>query len=539
MEIPINQLPGMSSLVKDYYFRYSKVSEFFNGDFRDVAVFQNQAEQVTERKLDRDRLTAILKAQNQNFGCGPETIGNINKIAQQGANVVVTGQQVGLFSGPLYTIYKSLTVIKMAKFLEKKCQGSFVPVFWMASDDHDIDEINHINLIDKNNQVKKIIASSLPTKHKIPAAKIVLNAEIKNCIQQLRDQTHETEFKSQVLDDLSAAYQPGRSIGEAFARWMTQLFKSFGLIFIDAVIPDFKEFGKKVFFHEIAENSPSTERAIETSKKLSRSKYHAQIQLHEGILNVFFAEEERQTIQFREGFFNIKGKNQKFTKDELLTLVENKTFIFSPNVLLRPIYQDYLLPTVAYVGGPGEIAYFAQMKEVYKNFSLQMPVIYPRKSITIKENKIDHILTNYSLQIQDLWHPTDRMINEILKKQIPDAIDTALGQTMSHLAQDFKSIRKEISLLEPTLENSADLTERKISQQFNRLEKKILQAAKKKHNIILQQFHKAKNNLYPHNHIQERGLNITPFLIKYGYSLINKLYEEIDINTYDHQIICL
>lgn len=539
MVIPTKQLPGISPLVIDYYYSYEKVDEFYNGNFRDLSSFQHQAEKVEARNLQRGKLTAILKEQNQDYGCGNQTLDNIDRLTQNQAYAVVTGQQAGLFSGPLYTIYKSLTAIKLAEHLNQNCQGCFVPIFWMASDDHDFTEINHIKLLDKNNRIEEIYCQSQASKNKIPASKILLAPEIFNCIRLLKDLTHDSEFKQDIILHLTEAYQPGRSFVEAFARWMTQMFKSYGLIFIDASHPGLKELGKKVFHQEITGNSPSTKRAIKTSNKLSKANYPLQINVREEILNMFFAEQERQTIQSKDESFSIKGRQHAYKSEELLAVLEEKPELFSPNVLLRPIYQDTLLPTVAYIGGPAEIAYFAQMKGIYESFGLPMPVIYPRKTITVLEKKVDKVLKSYNLKIQDIWRSIDKVINEITKKQIPESIDKSLNVVTSHLEEDFESLKKEMATFEPTLEDSVDAALGKINQRIKFLEKKVMQASKKRNDIVTQQLHKAKNNLYPSNRLQERVLNIGQFLIKYSYAFIDRLYKAIDINCYDHQVIKL
>lgn len=482
-------------------------------------------------------MTAILEEQNRNYGCGSETLGNIHNLKQNQTCAVVSGQQVGLFSGPLYTIYKALTAVKLTEYLNKNDKGSFVPIFWLAADDHDFTEINHINLLNKNNQIEKIQCDSFSLSTKLPASKILLSQEINKCVQQLNNLTHDSEFKDEIISHLREAYEPDQSYVEAFGKWMTRLFKSYGLIFIDASHHGFKELGKSVFLKEIAEYSPSTLCAVETSKKLKQAKYNCQIQLREGILNLFFTDSERQSIGIKEDGYIIKDTQQTYSRDELFALMENKPYLCSPNVLLRPIYQDTILPTVAYIGGPSEVAYFAQMKGIYDRFSIPMPIIYPRKSISIIEQKIKNVLQKHNVNVQDFWHNFDQTIQTIIKKHIPLSIDKFFTSTASHLKQDFESIKKEIVSIDPDLESSADLTLEKINQQFKYLEKKILKASKKQNEILIQQLHKVKNNLYPTNHLQERVLNIVPYLIKYGYPFIDKLYKTIDINNQNHQII--
>jgi bacillithiol biosynthesis cysteine-adding enzyme BshC len=539
MVIPTNKLPNISSLAYDYFYEYDKVSEFFTGNFRDQTIYSQQAEKVRSRDLPREQLAALLKEQNLSYGCGAQTVGNIKKFTQDKACAVVTGQQVGLFSGPLYTIFKALTAIKLTESLNQNSLGCFVPVFWLASNDHDFAEINHITFLDKENRIENIKYQGHSASLKTPVSKVVLSAEISNCIQQLKDLTHDSEFKPEILSQLSTAYQAGRSFVEAFAQWMTRLFKSYGLIFIDAAHPGLKDLGKDVFYTEIAQNSPSTQCALETSRKLTQKNYSTQIQLHEGILNLFLAEDERNSIQFRDDDYSIKGRPQTFKKDELLQLLEKQPHKFSPNVLLRPLYQDTLLPTVAYVGGLSEVAYFAQMKEVYKRFNLPMPIIYPRKSLTLIEKRVDKALKTYSLKVQDIWQSADAKINEIAKEKIPQSLDKAFQTTASHLDKDMTDIKQETLAFEPTLEKSVDLTIGKIHHQISLLEKKILKASKKQNTIITQRIHLAKSSLYPNQRLQERLFNITPFLIKYGFTLMERLYQAVDIKHHDHQLFKL
>jgi len=538
-EIATKQLPNISPLVYDYFYAYEKVDDYYNGNFRDWDAIQRVAAEVSSRDLKREDITDVLEEQNTNFGCGTQTLDNIRKLRQADTCAVVTGQQVGLFSGPLYTIYKSLTAIKLAEYLSQKCAGNFVPVFWLASDDHDLAEIDHIKLLNKDNDIEKIHYQAPVSSGKIPATKIVFTPEISRSIDCLEDLTHDSEFKQEIISHLSQAYQPGRSFAEAFGVWMTQLFKSYGLVFIDATHPDFKELGKSVFHKEVTEESPSTVRAMETSNRLAQSGYNLQIQLHEGLLNLFFAEQERQAIQYKQGMYHIKGTQQAYAKNDLLDWADKKPQIFSPNVLLRPIYQDTLLPTAVYIGGPGEIAYFAQMKEIYKSFDIPMPIIYPRKMVTILEKKIDNVLKTYNLTIQDIWQYVESTINTMAKKQIPKSIVGALSATTSHLEQDFKALKREITAFEPTLENSVAITQGKINQNVRLLERKILQASKKHNSIVVQQLQKAKNSLHPSHRLQERVFNIAPFLIKYSFEFIDKLYHTIEIESHDHQIINL
>jgi bacillithiol biosynthesis cysteine-adding enzyme BshC len=535
----MTRLPHVPRLVEDYFHDYAKVREFFDGDFRDAAAYGRQTERALARRIPREELASVLREQNQSYGCGPRTLGHIEAMAREQACAVVTGQQVGLFSGPLYTIYKALTAIKLADRLSRNGLGKCVPVFWLASDDHDVAEIDHIVLLDQDNRLEEVRCGMPSGAPKIPAAALALPPEVADCLRRLADLTPESEFKADVMAALSEAYRPGRGWVEAFARWMTRLFQSHGLIFIDAAHPRLKELGGEVFYREIAEGSAATPPALAASRRLREAGYEGQVQLHEGILNIFYAERERRSVQWDGRAFEIKDPRETRSKEDLLALAKEKPALFSPNVLLRPIYQDTLLPTVVYVGGPGEIAYFAQMKGVYEKFGLPMPVIYPRKSLTVVERKIARILAKYHLEISDLWGGADGIIRSLGESGIPEPVGRALSLAASHLEQDFEPIIRDVAAFEPTLKESARLARGKMAQQIRFLEKKIVQAAKKRNGIAVGQIRKAGDHLYPNGHLQERVFNIVPYLLKYGPAFVDKLDEAIDLDAHDHQILTM
>jgi bacillithiol biosynthesis cysteine-adding enzyme BshC len=539
MVIPAKLLPRLPPLVRDYLADYGRVEEFYNGDFRDPAAFERQAQGVLSRDIPRRELAAILADQNRSYGCGPETLDRIDRIVRDRAGAVVTGQQVGLFSGPLYTIYKALTAVKLAAELSRRGSGSLVPVFWLASDDHDLAEIDHIILLDKDNRLQDIRCPMPGEEDRIPASNRVLPRDIEDCLRKLEEMTPATEFKSGILGGLSGAYSPGRSTVEAFAGWMTRLFGSRGLIFIDAADPRLKEMGKDIFRREVGEESPSTRRALETSERLRRAGYGTQVPLHEGVLNVFYTDGQRRSIQYRDGTFAIHGQEPEVRKEDLLARAGENPSAFSPNVLLRPIYQDALLPTVAYVGGPAEIAYFAQMKGLYQAFDLPMPVVYPRKSLTIVEKNIGRVLKKYGLEVPDLWTEPDALIARIAAQGVPEPLESALDRARAHLEANFESLKAEALSFEPGLEDSLDLARGKIGRQWAFLEKKVRQAASRRDETARRQVRKAAASLYPTGRLQERVFNIVPYLIKHGASLMDNLDEAVNIDEHDHQVLMI
>lgn len=537
MKIPMSRMPGTSQLFRDYLEDFDKVSAFYNGDFHLPETFLSRTEEVKARDLPLAKLIPLLARQNQQFGCGQQTLEKINLLLDRRACAVVTGQQTGLFGGPLFTVYKALTAIKLAERLSRKCQGCFVPIFWLASDDHDFREVNHTYVPNKNNDPARIVYAGHPADSRLPVSYVSLTQEIGTSIKELEELTHPTFFKQDIVEHLKAAYQPGASFSAAFAAWLTTLFKSFGLILIDASDPEMKRLGATIFRKEVEEDSSSSREALAASSALQEMGYHNQVQLHRNVLNLFYVEQNREAVSMQDSIFHVKNPDRSFKKDELLNLIEREPQRFSPNVLLRPLFQDMLLPTVAYVAGPAETTYYAQMKGIYKTFGLPMPVIFPRKSMTLLETNVEKILDKYDLKVFDFWGNHDTLLNEILRTRLPQSLDAQMQQARAAIETQLGELRKTVVEFEPTLNRALENTTGKLMGQLQGMEKKVLRAYKKRNDIIVNHVYKSGNSLYPNRHLQEREYNIVPFLFKHGLEMIDRLYEAMDISSFDHQII--
>ena len=536
MRISVADLPSLSPLVRDYYFAFDEVREFFNGDFRDSAAYERQMGRLASRKYARGRLAEILSEQNRSSGCGPRTLQNIEALVQDDACAVVTGQQVALFSGPLYTIYKALTAIKLADSLSQQTGAPVVPIFWLATDDHDFAEVNHVDLLDQTSQLRRVSYEDRPSQERLPVGGLRFSAEIEACVGALDEMTPPSEFKPKVLSLLKDAYQPGRTFAEAFSIWMTHLFSARGLVLIDPCHPDLIAMAQQPLLTEIGEGSPSSRGVMRVSRRLMEKNYAPQVRQEEGKLNLFLAEHERQPVHVAGDSFSVKDPERRFTRDELVEMARNTPHAFSPNVLMRPLVQDTILPTVAYVGGPGEIAYLAQLRGAYEEFDIPMPVVYPRKGFTVLERHVGSTLENLSLSIQEVWGGLSAKRNALAADEIPEPLQRALATAAGNLDRDLGAVCREAAAMDGSLGQSADGVHRKIQHQMNLLEKKVIQASKKNQEIVGRKLTKLENRLYPNRHLQERVFNVTPFLMKYGFSWLDELYEAVDLTHFDHQV---
>jgi len=536
MRISVAELPSLSPLVRDYYFAFDQAREFFNGDFRDIAVYERQMERLGSRAYARGRLTEILKEQNKSCGCGPRTLENIEALATENACAVVTGQQVGLFSGALYTIYKALTAIKLAETLGQRSSVPVVPIFWLATDDHDFAEVNHVDLLDQAGQARRISYDDRPSELRVPVGGIRFSTEIEACVDALDEMTPPSEFKQEVLSLLKKAYQPGRTFAEAFSIWITHLFNAHGLVLIDPSHPDLIAMAQQPLEREIGEGSPLSRCAMRVSERLIEKNYTPQVQQQEGKLNLFLAEHERQPIHVAGDGFIVKDPERRFTRDEFVEMARNTPHAFSPNVLMRPLVQDTILPTVAYVGGPGEIAYLAQLRGAYEEFEIPMPVVYPRKGFTLVERHIGSSLEALSLSIQNVWGGLAAKRNALTSEEVPETLQRALATAALDLERDLEAVCREATAMDGSLGQTAEGVHRKIQHQLNLLEGKVIQAAKRKQEVVGRKLTKLENTLCPNRHLQERVFNVTPFLMKYGFSWLDELYEAVDLTHFDHQV---
>ncbi|KAA3620084.1 MAG: bacillithiol biosynthesis cysteine-adding enzyme BshC [Calditrichaeota bacterium] len=536
MKINADRLPGVSDLYKDYVNNFDKVAAFYEFDFHHESSFKNQVEKVQARNYPREALGRILHRQNSKFGAGERTFDSIECLEKNNANVIITGQQVGLFGGPLFVIYKALTTIKLAEKLGRTCQNGFVPVFWLASDDSDFAEVNHVNFIGRDNSLNR---AQLELEHnqKQPMGQTQLTPAIDELFKTFPEYFHDTEFKSTILNTLQDAYNSQSSMSDAFAQWLMFCLKDFGIVLIDPSAPEIKELVTDIYYHEIKQRSPSTTAVINYSEKLQESGYHNQIQIREGRYNLFYHSAGRTGLEMQDGAIVSSDSLHTFSEKEMLAELQEYPQKFSPNVALRALTQDTLFPTIAYVAGPAEVAYFAQLKGVYQAFDVPMPIIYPRKSATIIEPAIDRLLDKFSLDATDIWQPVDRLFGDIVRGNVPDTFFDAILKLQNEIPGKLSALQDEIIKIDPTLEKMLQNTAGKIQSSIDNLEKKTVQAARRKETQIQDQLTRLADAIYPNQTLQERVLNYVPMMIKYGPEFIEKVYDDLTISSFDHQLI--
>lgn len=546
------KLPNFNNLYLDYISAseddYKKIMPFFNANFRDNEDFFKVIDEKvqnynTNRYFDKNVLIDILKRQNLDFGGDESTVHNIELLKSDETFAVVTGQQVGLYTGPLYTILKTITSIKLAKNLKERFpQFNFVPVFWLESEDHDLEEANHVYLIDKQNELVRVGFEQQPgneddasKKSSKPVGSTEFDEMVNSINEQLRSNLLDTDFKDKIMDLILDCYKEGADYKSAFARMMNVLFKDHGVILIDPSDHEIKRLLVPVFERELNTSPKLCESIITTSVELEK---HYDLQVKPKVINMFFLHNgNRLLIEPRDGGkYALRNSKRRFENEELMNLLQESPELFSPNVVLRPICQDYLLPTVAYVGGPGEISYFAQFKPVYQHYGITMPVIFPRASVTIIENKISKFMNNFNVKLEDIFHH-NFLVSKVVDKLSEVKIEDEISKYTDEMNKIFYDMRNMTVKVDQTLLNVVDNMKEKTKQNFEQFKNKLINAQAKKSETTTTQIDKVTNNIYPNHNLQERVINITYFLNKYDEAFMKKLFHEIDPVNFNHQII--
>lgn len=449
MLISFKEIPDMSAkLFLDYLYDFSRTETFYPYDFKNSETWKALLSKVSSKDpAHRKTLAATLLAQNNRFGNSEKSLQNIRLLENENSVAVVTGQQMGLFGGPLYTIYKALGTVKLCEMYQRQFpQFQFVPVFWMELEDHDFEEIRSLQLFNIENDIRSISynGSDAENKSKSPINSITLNEDIQRVLEEVKATLNTTDFSGQWITPLESAYQSGKSLSDAFGQWMASLLGKYGLILMDPSDAAFKKMAAPVFKKELENTDVIHNLLTEQSSALKGAGYGVQVENEPTNLFLRDSGHSKHALN-KNGYdkFKIKAEDVGSHRDELMQLLESDPGRFIPNVILRPIVQDHLLPTFAYVGGPSEIAYFGQFKKIYEFFDIPEPLIVPRPFITILEKKIKKAADKYGLTIEHIFSKRGAVVDEIAS------------------ASSEKSVAGEIELLSVN-----------IRQQFDRIEKK-------------------------------------------------------------------
>lgn len=540
MFINFGDIPKNQNLFLDYIYEFENVAEFYRYNFRDKEKYPEIFKSILKKKASSDfKISEIISNQYKKYSSLSEkTKKNIKLLESPKTLAVITGQQLGILSGPLYTIYKIITAIKLSSQLnERYTDFNFVPVFWMESDDHDFNEVHQINILNNENNLVNIKYKEDVSDDAIRASvgNLIFDESINEFFNQLELNLRQTEFKSSIISKLREIYSTGKSFKESFRELLYWLFDEYGLIIFDPSTDEVKQTLKPIFLTEINNFRVHTQKLVSVSATLEEV-YHAQVKVKP--VNLFYhIENGRYSIEPVDEIFKLRRKRKQFTKDEIILEINEHPERFSPNVLLRPITQDYLFPTAFYVAGPSEISYFAQIHPLYEFFEIEPPVIYPRSSATLVEKSVLTFMEKYDLTMRDVFLGIDHLKEKILSTVAENNIDLIFEDATKNMNLIFDEIKEKLFAIDKTISDSTNRYREKVLFALNELKSKAEKAHESRFETIIRQISKLSNLLYPNENLQERELNYFYFANKFGQEFHKKLYDELSVSDFEHQII--
>ena len=518
-------------------FDYSRVAEFFAGNPDDPAAWRDAIARTHQHSRHCDAIADLVQAQQHRRGAPDAAISASALLRDPRTVAVVTGQQAGLFGGPLFTLLKALTAIRLAEQVRAEHGVPTTAVFWIDAEDHDWDEVKACSVLDTEMKPLSIAAGDPPQSHNAPIARVHLDESVNAAISALEAALPGTDFTSAMLDNLRRAYAPGAGMAEAFGRWLESVLGSRGLIVFDASDAGAKPLVAHIFSSEIEQAGQTARLAAEAGSALEAHGYHAQATPQEGSLALFHMNNGRQPIKAQAGGFLVGDRAE--SSAGLLDRVRRSPEEFSPSVLLRPIVQDTLFPTVCYVAGPNELAYLGQLRRVYDAFSTPMPLIQQRATATVVDSNAMRFLTRYDVALESLRAQDEAVLNAVLEAQLPSSVETSLDDAARTLDQRMERLAKEVVQVDPTLEGAARSTLSRMQDDLKKLHGKIIQAAKRKDETLRRQFQNARSQAFPGGEPQERAVGFVYFLNKYGPALVDRLYTELPTDAGTHWVVTI
>jgi bacillithiol biosynthesis cysteine-adding enzyme BshC len=528
--IPTADVPHLTRLYSTYIQDFPSLSRFYAHAPTVEEVRRRAAEASIDPSL-RNAVTDVLRAQNREFGADSSVESSLDRLAA-GSAAIVTGQQVGLFSGPSYTIYKALTALRLANDLTAAGTPA-VAIFWLASEDHDLAEVNHSFWPTRGE----------PERFEIPlegaANRRVGNVRLGDSVRDLVERAAAMlggPARSEVAKALKDSYQPAETYGSAFGKLMARIFTGTGLILLDPLSPELHRLAGPVYRSALEQHAELGRELLARSKALELAGYHAQVKVTERNTLLFVdVEGERVALRAREGDF-VVGR-RALSLAETLGLLGEAPEMFSANALLRPVVQDTLLPTAAYVAGPAEIAYFAQASVVYKQLSRPMPVILPRASFTLVDPHVERSLRKYGLELSDIFRGKNQLRSKMERVLLPRPLARRLEASGKSLRELLQGLREPIEKLDPTLLGALDTAEHKILYQFANLEGKAARAISLRSASLDAHERELMGLLYPRGDLQERSLCFLPMLAAQGPGLLEELSRRITPGGTLHQVL--
>ena len=536
--IDLRRFPWIRPLVTAFAADFPSVAPLFAGNPADPAAWRETIARVQRGARDRNAIADILARQLKARSAPPAAHAAAERLREPATVAVVTGQQAGLFGGPLYTLLKAATAIQLARRIEAEHHVAAVPVFWVDAEDHDWDEIKSAKVLDRDFALHQIALADVVGAGTQPVAALTLDEGAGDALAELAAALAPSEFTRETLDALTRRYAAGTPVATAFAGWLDDLLGRHGMVVFDAADPAAKPLAADIFAREL-QNPCRTAKLARDGGALMRQLGHApQVEPAEDGVALFYLDAAgRRPIKRKDDTLIVGDDVHDAAALRAEAAAEPRRF--SPNVLLRPLVQDRLFPTVCYVAGPSELAYQAQLGGIYKEFGVETPLLYSRVSATLLDSASARFIERHHVALESLLPQDEAALNKLLEDQLPPALERALAETAAQVDAQAERMKDAVRSLDPTLTGTVDTTVKRMREALNGLQGKIIQASKRKDDTLRRQFTRTRMLAFPGGAPQERTLNVAFFTNRYGLTIVDRLLEALPLETDKHYVVTL
>jgi bacillithiol synthase len=536
--LPFSQIPHTTRLFADFLAYQPSIQPFYPMPPHFQEWLKEEAAKISYDSSRRERVAAILDRQNKSWGASEKTLANLDRL-RRGAAAVVTGQQVGLFGGPMFCIYKALTAVKLAE--EATAAGvDAVPVFWLATYDHDLAEVNHVSIPSPDGALRVLTTTS----HDVPGAPVSA-VRLGDEILPLVDKAAQLLGDSEAVQFLRESYRPGESLGTAFARFYAHVFAEWGVILLDASDAEIDRVAEPIYRAAVERADELAAAVLARGAALEAAGYHQQVKVTSSSVLLFTMRQGARTAIHHRGHGSdaefVIGSDaadaEKLSRSELVDRITAIPEQFSPNVLLRPVVEDYLLPTLVYTGGAAETAYFAQAGAVYEALLGRVTPIVPRFSATIVEPKMQRLIERYAIALTDVFAGPEALRRQLAERGLPADLQAAFEAARKSMDSHLSGIKEKLVTLDRTLVDAAETARSKVEYQLERLQSQAARAEAQKSELVTRHAEVLSQALYPDKGLQERAIGGSYFLARYGREFLQQLYDAVQPDCPDHQIL--
>ncbi len=529
--LPFSNIPHTTRLFADYSGDFSRVQSFYPLSPHESGRLAESAAQLRYPAEIRVAVSDILERQNRKLGASAETLKNIQRL-RNGSAAMVTGQQVVLLGGPAFGIYKALTVIKHARQLTAAGVDS-VPIFWLATEDHDFAEVSHSALRSSNGSLHPVaIPSTAP--EGTPIGRISIGEQGATIIREAANLLPDSPYRDLLIE----CYQADETLGSAFGKLFARLFGEFGLIFLDPAEPALHHLAAPLYREAAARSAEIVQALEERGRALERAGYHEQVKITSS-LTLLFADVNGARTPIRRVNDEFVVGDERYTPKQLDSQMAEHPERFTPNVLLRPVIQDFLLPTLAYTGGPAEVAYFAQAGVVYEKLLGRVTPVLPRFSATLLDPRTRRHLEHYKLSPQECFKSEQELRELLAAKTLPAEIEATFSQSERELNLLIERLTEAVTRLDPTLRDAAENSGSKMRHQLQQLLGRAARAQAMRNAEVARHAGLLANTLYPNQKLQEREIAGISYLAQFGAETLSKICDQIDFSCSGHCFVVM